>query len=86
MLFRSQANVETFAQATGADAVFVDTRPSFVTGGACLGADLRAINSLVLLHTPGDDPDKVPSAQSFHPNERGTQLYASAIEAALGWN
>jgi hypothetical protein len=62
---------------------FVDTWEALRNEGPCTGGSRQAINSFTAILTPGDD--KGPSAESFHPNERGTQLYADTIDTSLNW-
>jgi hypothetical protein len=48
---------------------FVDTWEAFRNDGPCTGDSRPAINSFTAILTPGDEAE--PSAESFHPTERG---------------
>lgn len=70
---------------SGRNVSYVDTRPAFTGRGVCTPVVDMAINHIRTAHTDGDDPDDLVSAESFHPNQMGTGLYATAIEEMMGW-
>lgn len=75
------AGVAADATKSGAAVTFADPVSTFAGKGAC--GSPAGINNLVLTRSPGDDPKKVQSAQSLHPNGTGTGLYATVLNAAL---
>lgn len=86
---KQQQLVQT-AKAEGINVSFTDTRAAFAGKSACADSSTRAINELVLSYTPGEDPmfsffgyGFGASAQSFHPNQKGTSLYADLLTQAL---
>lgn len=85
---KQQALVQT-ARGEGINISFIDTRSAFSGKSACAPSSGRALNELVLLRTPGEDQSRQwygpygPSAQSFHPNQLGTTLYADLLTQAL---
>lgn len=70
---------------SGVNITYVDTRPPFADRGVCTGILQAAINHIVKTKTDGDEPGLAPSNESFHPKPVGTELYAAAIEAKMGW-
>ena len=78
------------AASEGINVSFANTVSAFAGKSACASSDVRAINELMLNLTPGEDPMYSPmgygigpSAQSFHPNQMGTSLYAGVLTLAL---
>lgn len=77
------------ARSEGINVSFVDTRSAFSGKSACAASSDRAINELILARTPGENQSRQwygpygPSAQSFHPNQLGTNLYAGLLTQAL---
>ncbi|WP_328989245.1 GDSL-type esterase/lipase family protein [Kribbella sp. NBC_01245] len=80
----TSATLAQLSRDTGIPLTYVDTRPQFAGRGACSTVN-GAINWIKVSKTPGDDPDEAVSAESFHPNGAGTQLYADAIKQKMGW-
>ncbi|RAX43700.1 SGNH/GDSL hydrolase family protein [Arthrobacter sp. AQ5-06] len=85
---KQQLLVQT-ARSEGINVSFADTRTAFSGKSACADSSVRAINELMLIPTPGENPlldwfgPFGPSAQSFHPNQKGTSLYAELLTQAL---
>lgn len=88
-LATKQQQLVQVARSEGINASFVDTRSGFSGKSACAEGSVRAINELMLIPTPGENPfiywfgPLGPSAQSFHPNQKGTSIYGELLTQAL---
>jgi len=87
---RLAAIAASFSAGVGAGSTkYADPAPAFSEHELC-DTD-TGINGLVFSLSPGETPPGLPwpaqslgiSSQSIHPNERGTDLYAATMEAAL---
>ena len=75
------SNVTT-ANGTGTPfAFFANPKGDFIGRGVCTSNP--AINDLLLTKSAGDSPSDPQSAQSYHPNKAGQQLYANALNRTL---
>ncbi|MFE5539412.1 GDSL-type esterase/lipase family protein [Streptomyces sp. NPDC056519] len=79
---RLNERVTALAAELGAPIAMADPRTDLQGKGVC--GDPESIHGVILGKTEGEDPDKMgPSQQSFHPNRRGTPLFADALNRTL---
>jgi hypothetical protein len=84
------SSLATIVSSAGSHVTFTDPTPYFADRNVC--SAVPAVHGFVLELTPGDRPlitgewgipYNIASQQSFHPNNAGTDLYASALSAQL---
>ncbi|MHC6222201.1 golvesin C-terminal-like domain-containing protein [Arthrobacter sp. MMS24-S77] len=89
-LTSKQQMIVQSARSEGINVTFANPVAAFAGKSACVNGSERAINQLSLDLTPGESPmfnlfgyPVGTSAQSFHPNQKGTSLYADVLTQAL---
>ncbi len=80
-LIRRMRETAERAQQDGMKIHFSDPTPFFEGKG--IGGAPEGINQIIWDRTPGDESKVSPSAQSYHPNAFGQDLYAEAMNATL---